>query len=168
MNKTLDSIPQLIHSIRGQRVILDSDLAALYGVATKVLNQAVKRNAVRFPNSFLFKLTKEEVLKTLLSRSQIVTLKRGQNIKYLPNAFTEHGALMAANVLNSPRAITTSISLIEAFIKMRRLALSVEVLARKVNALENKYDSHFAVVFDAVRELMSTPESPKRKIGFTV
>lgn len=145
---------------------MDSDLAALYGVTTKVLNQAVKRNAVRFPNSFLFKLTKEEALKARLSRSQNVTLKRGQNIKYLPNAFTEHGALMAANVLNSPRAITTSISLIEVFIKMRRLALSVEVLAQKVNALENKFDSQFAIVFDAIRELMSTPESPKREIGF--
>jgi ORF6N domain len=101
----LAKIEQRIYSIRGVRVILDSDLAALYGVSTKAFNQAVKRNVSRFPEDFMFRLSKEEAEAIQLSRSQNVTLKRGQNVKYLPYAFTEHGALQAANILNSANAI---------------------------------------------------------------
>lgn len=159
----------LILNVRGHRVILDSDLAALYGVTTKALNQAVKRNQERFPESFLFPLTMEEAQNVLLSRSQNVTLKRGQNIKYLPNAFTEHGALMAANVLQSKQAIAMSIELINTFIRLRQMALSVEELARKVEALErgfNKHGDDFKLVFDALRQLLTPPVKPRREIGF--
>jgi len=104
----IEAVEPLIREIRGERVILDFDLARLYGVPTRALNQAVKRNADRFPPDFLFRLTESEARGTLRSRSQFVTLKRGQNIKYLPYAFTEHGAIMAANVLSSPRAVEMS------------------------------------------------------------
>ena len=112
-------IARLTHSIRDQRVILDADLAALYGVPTKRLNEQVKRNASRFPSDFLFRLTSDEAEGCWRSRSQIATLKRGQNIKYLPYAFTEHGALMAANILSSPSAVAMSVYVIRAFVKMR-------------------------------------------------
>ena len=102
----------MIRTFRGTRVMLDRDLAQIYGVPTKVFNQAVKRNAARFPEDFMFRLTKEEVEAVRVSRSQIVTLKRGENVKYLPCAFTEYGALMAANILNSPRAVQMSIFVI--------------------------------------------------------
>lgn len=113
------TIEKKIFLIRGQRVMIDSDLAELYGVPTKVFNQAVKRNRSRFPDDFCFRLTKEESLTILHSRSRSVTLKRGQNIKYLPYAFTEHGAVMAANVLNSPRAVQMSVLVIRVFVKLR-------------------------------------------------
>jgi len=101
----MPDLETLIHEIRGQKVMIDSDLARIYGVATKALNQAVKRNRDKFPADFMFRLTAKEARGIQRSRSQFVTLKRGQNIKYLPSAFTEHGAIMAANVLNSPRAV---------------------------------------------------------------
>ncbi len=155
---------EVIIRLRGQAVILDSDLAALYGVTVKRLNEQVKRNIKRFPEDFVFQLTQDEAQR---SRSQNATLKRGQNIKYLPYAFTEHGAVMAANVLKSEQAIEMSVTIVRAFVKLRRMAMSVEGLARKVNALEQKYDKQFKVVFDAVRRLMAPPpEPPKRKIGF--
>ncbi|MDX2226353.1 MAG: ORF6N domain-containing protein [Verrucomicrobiae bacterium] len=157
-------ISSLIHSVRGHRVILDSDLAALYGVTTKAFNQAVKRNADRFPEAFMFQLTPQEFQRM---RSQFVTASAKRNIRFLPHVFTEHGALMAANVLNSPSAIKMSVQLIEAFVRLRRMALSVEALARKINSLETKYDKRFQVVFDALRELMTPPpDKPKRRIGF--
>jgi hypothetical protein len=105
----VEQIDTMIRTIRGTRVMLDRDLAQIYGVPTKVFNQAVKRNAVRFPEDFMFRLTKEEAEAVWVSRSQIVTLKRGENVKYLSYAFTEYGALMAANILNSPRAVQMSI-----------------------------------------------------------
>jgi hypothetical protein len=111
----------LIYEIRGQKIILDSDLARIYGVATKAFNQAVKRNADKFPADFMFRLTARKARRLQRSRSQFVTLKRGQNIKYLPYAFTEHGAIMAANVLNSPRAVQMSVFVVRAFLKMRAL-----------------------------------------------
>ena len=155
---------EVIIRLRGQAVILDSDLAALYGVTVKRLNEQVKRNIKRFPEDFVFQLTQDEALR---SRSQNATLKRGHNIKYLPYAFTEHGAVMAANVLKSEQAIEMSVTIVRAFVKLRRMAMSVEGLARKVNALEQKYDKQFKVVFDAVRRLMAPPPEPtKRKIGF--
>jgi hypothetical protein len=160
-----DSIASLIITLRDKKVLLDSDLAALYGVATKVLNQAIKRNRDRFPEDFMFRLTTKEFADL---KSQIVTsnLTRGGR-RYLPYAFTEHGALMAANILQSPRAVQTSIAVVRAFLRLRSLALSVEQLTDKIVALENKYDRQFKTVFDAVRQLLEpTIEETKRQIGF--
>ena len=153
----------VIVRLRGQAVILDVDLAALYGVETRQLNQQVKRNPTRFPASFAFQLTSDEWNRL---RSQIVISKGRGGRRYLPYAFTEHGALMAANVLNSPKAIQASVSLVETFVKLRRLALSVEGLARKVAALESRYDASFRAVFEAIRDLMEPPEPPRKRIGF--
>ena len=125
----IHSPQDVIRRVRGQAVILDSDLAALYGVTTKRLNELVRRNRKRFPPDFVFQLSWSE---TQISRSQNATLKHGYNIKYRPYAFTEHGAIMAANVLNSPRAAEMSVMVVRAFIRLRRMALSVEGLARKV------------------------------------
>jgi len=149
--------------VRGHAVILDTDLAALYGVAVKRLNEQVRRNPDRFPETFMFRLTDTEWLSL---RSQNATLKRGQHRKYLPLVFTEHGAIMAATVLNSPRAIQMSVAVVTAFVKLRRMALSVEGLARKVDELERRYDKQFKVVFDAVRRLMTPPAPPRKPIGF--
>ena len=153
----------LILRIRGHAVILDSDLAALYGTTTKKLNQQVKRNNERFPDEFVFQLTEKE---WNALRSQFVTSKKGRGgRRYMPHAFTEHGALMAANVVNSELAIQMSIAVVQAFVKIRRLALSTEGIARKVNQLEKKYDEQFKVVFQAIRELIMAPEEPSKKIG---
>lgn len=149
--------------LRGQAIILDADLAALYGVTVKRLNEQVRRNIKRFPEDFVFQLTLAEGQR---SRSQFATLKRGQNIKYLPYAFTEHGATMAANVLRSERAEEMSVAVVRAFVKLRRMALSVESLARKVATLEQRYDSSFRAVFEAIRDLMEPPQSPRKRIGF--
>jgi hypothetical protein len=159
-----DSIATLIFTARGHKVMLDSDLAALYGVPTKRFNEAVKRNADRFPEDFMFQLTKEE-FEAL--RSQFATSNAGRGgRRYAPFAFTEHGALMAANVLNSPRAVLTSIAVVRAFLRLRGLALSVEQLALKVASLENRYDDQFKIVFDAIRQLLAPPDPPRKKIGF--
>lgn len=152
-----------ITRVRGHAVILDADLAALYGVTVKRLNQQVTRNRERFPEDFCFRLTESE-WRSL--RLQNATLKRGQHRKYLPHVFTEHGAIMAATVLNSPQAVQMSLAVVRAFVKLRRMALSVAGLARKVAELEKKYDASFRVVFDAVRRLMNPPESPRKRIGF--
>ena len=131
-----------------------------------VLNEQVRRNRERFPDDFMFQLTPEEAKATERSRSQIATLKRGQNLKYRPLAFTEHGALMAANVLASKTAIAASVEVVRAFVRLRQLLASNEELARKREVLEKKYDQQFKIVFDAIRELM-TPPSPRAKpIGF--
>ena len=114
-------IESLIRTIRGQKVILDADLAFIYGVPTKRLNEQVRRNRNRFPADFLFRMTREEAEAVLRSRSQIATLKRGHNIKYQPYAFTEQGAIMAANILNSPRAVRMSVYVVRAFVRMREL-----------------------------------------------
>jgi hypothetical protein len=151
--------------IRGQKVLLDADLAQLYGISTSRFNQAIKRNLDRFPEDFLFQLNGEEVNSL---RSQIVILKtgRGQHRKYRPYAFTEHGAIMAATVLNSARAIAMSVEVVRAFVRLRELLLSNAELSRKLDELESKYDEQFRVVFDAIRQLMSKEEMPKRRIGF--
>ena len=155
---------EVIIRLRGQAVSLDSDLAALYDVTVKRLNEQVKRNQDRFPEDFVFQLTENE-WKNL--RSQSATSRGHGGRRYMPFAFTEHGAIMAATVLNSPQAVTMSLAVVRAFVKLRRMAMSVEGLARKVNALEQKYDKQFKVVFDAVRRLMAPPPEPtKRKIGF--
>ena len=159
----LANIAPLIFTIRDQRVILDSDLASLYGVTTKRLNEQVRRNRERFPEDFVFQLTREEFD---LLRSQYATSSSHGGRRYLPYAFTEHGAIMAANVLESPRAINMSVGVVRAFIRLRRMALSVEELSRKVASLERKYDGQFGAVFDALRELLTPPEKPKRRIGF--
>ena len=154
----------VITRVRGHAVILDADLAALYGVTVKRLNQQVTRNRERFPEDFCFLLTENE-WRSL--RLQNATLRRGQHRKYMPHVFTEHGAIMAATVLNSPQAVQMSVAVVRAFIRLRRMALSVAGLARKVDELERKYDKQFKVVFDAVRRLMSPPESPRKRIGFS-
>lgn len=164
----LERIERTIIVVRGEKVMLDSDLAEIYSVETRVLNQAVKRNSDRFPVDFMFQLTTEEAEAIRRSRSQSVTLKRGENIKYLPYAFTEHGALMLANVLNSERAAQTSVQVVRAFVKLRQMLASNAELARKLAVLEKKYDAQFKIVFDAIRALMSPPAKPKREIGFHV
>lgn len=154
---------QCIVRLRGQSVMLDSDLAAIYGVAVKRLNQQMTRNRDRFPDDFCFQLTESE-WRSL--RLQNATLKRGQHRKYMPYVFTEHGAIMAATVLNSSQAVQMSVAVVRAFLKLRRMALSVEALARKVAALEQKYDANFREVFQAILQLMTPPDPPRRKIGF--
>jgi len=162
----MEHIERAIIVVRGEKVMLDSELAEIYGVETKVLNQAVKRNVSRFPVDFMFQLTPEE---TESLRSQIVTSNEGRGgRRYLPYAFTEHGALMLANVLNSARAAQTSVMVVRAFVKLRQMLASNAELARKLAAMEKKYDAQFKVVFDAIRQLMSPPAKPKREIGFHV
>lgn len=145
--------------------MLDADLAELYGVPTKRLNEAVHRNTARFPEDFMFQLSREEADSL---RSQIATLKpgRGQHRKFLPYAFTEQGVAMLSGVLQSPRAIQVNIAIMRAFVRMRRMLISHEDLARKVDALEGKYDAQFRGVFDAIRALMEPPKTPRRRIGF--
>ena len=166
----IEKIAPLVHTVRGERVLFDADLATLYGVPTKALNQAVKRNLDRFPADFMFRLTKDEAKAISASRSQIVTLKRGQNIKYLPYAFTEHGIAMLSSVLRSPRAIEVNIAIMRTFVQLRRLMDSNRDLARKIEALEKRYDEQFAVVFGAIKRLIAEDEvrkaGPKRRIGF--
>ena len=160
----VEIIENKIYLIRNKKVMLDSDLAELYDVETKVINQAVKRNIARFPEDFMFQLNKEEA--SGLSRSQIVTLKRGQNIKYLPHAFTENGVAMLSSVLNSERAIQVNIQIMRTFTKIREMLLSHKDLKHKIEEMEKKYDAQFKIVFNAIKELMSQPEKPIRKIGF--
>ena len=170
----IERIERSILLIRGHKVMLDRDLASLYGVTTKVLNQAVKRHKDRFPEDFMFQLTIEEAriwwteVRGSGLRSQIVTLKRGQHIKYRPHAFTEHGILMLSSILNSERAIKVNIEIMRAFVRLRRMLASHADLAKKLETLEKKYDAQFKVVFEAIRELMKPPEVKKRPIGFLV
>ena len=171
MSNSLAAIPierveQTILLVRGEKVILDADLAKLYGVATKRLNEQVRRNRERFPDDFMFQLSIEEARFSHRSRSQIATLKRGQNIKYLPYAFTEHGAIMAANVLNSKTAVAASVQVVRAFVRLRQMLASNAELARKLEGLERKYDHQFKIVFDAIRQLMIPPQTKRKQIGF--
>ena len=146
--------------------MLDRDLAVLYGVTTKAFNQPVKRHKDRFPSDFMLQLTMEEA-QALRSRSQSVTLKRGQNIKYRPYAFTEHGILMLSSVLSSERAIQVNIEIMRTFVRLRLLLASNAELAKKLEELELKYDHQFKVVFDAIRQLMMPTEPKRKQIGFT-
>ena len=164
-----EQIQQAILFIRGQRVMLDRDLAALYGVETKNLNKAVRRNLERFPADFMFQLTLDEAEACAASRFQFGTLKRGQNIKYLPQVFTQEGVSMLSSVLSSPRAVQVNIAIMRAFVRLREMLLSNAGLARKLADLERKYDSQFKAVFDAIRQLMAPPPAPpKPEIGFHV
>jgi hypothetical protein len=164
-----ENIASLVRGVRGEKVLLDADLARLYGVRTKALNQAVKRNLERFPPDFMFQLSAQEADALPASRSQTVTLKRGQNLKYLPYAFTEQGVAMLSSVLRSPRAAEVNIAIMRTFVQLRRLMDSNRHLARKIEALEKKYDEQFAVVFDAIKRLIAEENGrkalPKRRIG---
>lgn len=165
----LQPVEPPIVEIRGQCVMLDFDLAAAYGVLTKALNQAVKRNRGRFPADFVFRLSTAEAKKARRSRSQSVTLKRGQNVKYLPWAFTEHGALMAASVLNSPRAVEMSVFVIRAFIRLRAYARGHAEIAKRLDVLERRvtdHDENLREMFNALRALLKPPPRSRREIGF--
>jgi len=164
----MEVVRSRIYLLRGKKLLLDSDLAELYGVETKRLNEQVRRNLSRFPADFMFQLTDQEVAGL---RSQIATLKtgRGSHRKYTPYAFTEQGIAMLSSVLHSERAVQVNIAIMRAFVQMRELALSNRELARKLDALERKHAEHdrqFVVVFDAIRQLMTPVEKQKRKIGF--
>jgi hypothetical protein len=183
-----EAVERLIISLRGQKVILDSDLAALYGVTTKRLNEQFRRNRKRFPEDFAFQLTAEELtdirsqiatssLSLTSMRSQNATASK-RNVRYRPWAFTEHGALQAANILNSPRAVQMSVFVIRAFIKMRETLLGTRDLAKKLAALEKqltgRLDAHEVAIVHVLQELMQIlnpppppPEAPRPKIGFS-
>jgi hypothetical protein len=159
----VERIERTILVLRGHKVLLDVDLAAMYGVEAKALNQAVKRNLDRFPEDFMFQLTEEE---TEILRSQIVTSRSWGGRRYLPYAFTEQGVAMLSSVLHSPRAVQVNIEIMRAFVRLRQMLQQNTELARKLATLEKKYDAQFKVVFDAIRELMTPPVKPKRRIGF--
>lgn len=159
-----EKVTEKILLVRGHKVMLDRDLAKLYGVPTKALNQAVTRNRERFPDDFMFQLSLEEANKIL--RSQNVTLKRGQHAKYRPRAFTEQGVAMLSSVLKSKRAAQVNIAIMRAFVKLREILATHKDLARKLEEMEEKYDAQFKAVFDAIRQLMSPPTRAMRRIGF--
>jgi uncharacterized protein YjcR len=161
----VERIEKAILFIRKQKVMLDADLAELYGVETRVLVQAVKRNLERFPEDFMFQLNKEEAD---FLRSQVVTLKkgRGQHSKYLPYVFTEQGVAMLSSVLRSQSAIQVNIEIMRAFIRLRQMLAANADLARKLDVMEKKYDAQFKEVFEAIRRLMAPPEPKRRPIGF--
>ena len=165
-----ENVAPLILLLRAEKVLLSEHLAELYAVPVRVLNPAVKRNISRFPDDFMFQLTREEAEVILRSRSQFVTLKRGENIKYLPYAFTEQGIAMLSSVLRSPRAVEVNIAIMRTFVQLRRLMDSNRTLARKIDAMEKKYDEQFTVVFDAIKRLIAEDQTrkagPKRRIGF--
>jgi len=163
----MEIIEQKIFLIRGQKVMLDRDLAQLYGVETRVLNQAVRRNIDRFPADFMFSLTRDEIMRIsqfVISSTQI----RNETLKFAKSvlAFTEQGVAMLSTVLNSKRAIEVNILIMRAFVKLREMIASNKELAKKLDELEKKYDAQFKVVFDAIRQLMTPPTKKQRKIGF--
>jgi hypothetical protein len=156
-------IERAIVLLRGCRVMLDQDLAEMYGVETKVLNQAVRRNPERFPPDFMIRLTSQEVA---ILRSQFVTSRSWGGHRWRPYAFTEQGVAMLSSVLRSPRAVAVNIEIMRAFVRLRRLLLENADLSRKLAALERKHDGQFRVVFEAIRELMEPAPTPERRIGF--
>lgn len=186
-----DQLAPLVIRLRRENVILDADIAALYGVETKRLNEAVKRNIERFPADFMFQLTEEE-LENLRSqivtsspgsislrsqfatlnaetdslRSQSVTPKRGQHRKYLPYAFTEQGVAILSSVLRSPHAVDVNIAIMRTFVQLRFLMQSNKFLAEKIEKLEEKYDQNFQIVFDAIKQLITADSIPSKELGF--
>ncbi len=160
-----ESIARRILFIRGQKVIIDSDLALLYGVSTKYLKQQVRRNFERFPADFMFELTEPEKNEVVANCNHLSKLKFSP---YLPFAFTEYGALMAANVLNSTKAIKVSVQIVRTFVRLRQMLASNEELVRKLESLEKKYDEQFKMVFEAIHQMLILPGKPKRSFGFTV
>jgi hypothetical protein len=167
MTSTSTALTSRIRTIRGQKVMLDADLAELYGVTTGALVQAVKRNPVRFPQDFMFSITKQEVanLKSQFVISSSETRTWGGR-RSAPYAFTEQGVAMLSSVLKSDRAVQVNIEIMRAFVRMRDLLGQNRDLTKRLNDLESKYDRQFKVVFDAIRELMTPPAAPKRRIGF--
>ncbi len=160
----IEKIEKAIYLIRGEKVMLDRDLAGLYEVETKALNRAVKRNLQRFPSDFMFQLTEDEAD---LLRCQIGTSKKGRGgRRYFPYVFTEQGVAMLSSVLNSERAVIVNIEMMRAFVKLRQLLASNTELSRQLAELESKYDKQFKVVFEAIRQLMSTPVRERKEIGF--
>ncbi len=163
---SIERIERAIFLIRGQKVMLDRDLAELYGVETKVLKQAVRRSIKRFPDDFMFELTKEEFENW---RSQFVTSNRDKmGLRYKPMAFAEQGVAMLSSVLRSERAIEVNIAIMRAFVQLREMLASNVELSRKLKQMEKKYDKQFKIVFEAIRQLMTPPEKPRKKIGFVV
>jgi len=158
-----EAIASRIYLIRGQKVMLDRDLAELYGVTTKRLNEQVRRNQRRFPEDFLLLLTESEKAELVAKCDHL------QNLKFsptLPVAYTEHGALMAASILKNDRAAEVSIYVVRAFVQLRQMLATHADLKRKIEGMEAKYDEQFQVVFEAIRQLLEEDEKPKRKIGF--
>jgi hypothetical protein len=153
-----------IFFIRGKKVMLDRDLAMLYGVETRTLNQAVRRNMKRFPEDFMFQLTPDEMKNW---KSQIViSNKEKMGLRKRPYAFTENGVAMLSSVLNSDRAITVNIQIMRTFTRLREMLMTHKDLKEKIEAMEQKYDYQFKIVFDAIKELLEPPVKPKKKIGF--
>ena len=161
-------VEQKIYLVRGHKVMLDRDLAELYGAETRILNQAVRRNIERFPEDFMFALTREEIMR--ISQIVISSAPDGRSdLKYSKNVmvFSEYGIAMLSSVLNSPRAIQVNIQIMRTFGRLREMISSNKDLSRRLDDLENKYDSQFKLVFDAIRQLMAPPDPPKKqKIGF--
>jgi len=152
--------------IRGKKVMLDRDLAGLYGVDTRALNQAVRRNRNRFPEDFMFQLTKEEMDNW---KSQIVISNKDKmGLRKRPYAFTKNGVAMLSSVLNSERAISVNIQIMRTFTKLREMLVTHKELKQKIEEMEKKYDAQFKIVFDAIRQIMTTPEAKEKKIGFRV
>lgn len=158
-------IERRILLIRGQRVMVDADLAMLYGVATKRLKEQVKRNPGRFPADFMFELTAEEKGEVVANCDHLTKLKYSP---YLPLVFSEHGVLMLANVLNNTRAVEMSVQIVRTFVRLRTMLATHKALARQIEEMEKKYDDQFRIVFDTLRLLLEPPEKPKRRIGFDV
>lgn len=162
-------IESRIYLIRGKKVMLDSDLAEMYGVATKALKQAVNRNWDRFPEDFMFELNVEE--SGTLSRSQNVTLKRGENLKYLPYVFTEHGVLMLSSVLRSPKAVQVNIQIMRVYSKMKELLQTNKDILLKLEQLERKVEKHdedVVIIFNYLKQLVAAPEQQRASIGFKI
>lgn len=174
VNLPIERVETVILLIHGENVIIDRELARLYGVSTKVLNQAVRRNLNRFPEDFMFQLTMDEARAWWREsgrarlRSQNVTLEltRGQHIKYRPYAFTEHGILMLSSVLKSERAVQVNIQIMRTFVRLRQMLASNAELAKKLAELEGKYDRQFKIVFEAIRQLMTPTPTKAKPIGF--
>jgi len=163
MTAPMERVADRILSIRGHRVMLDADLAELYGVATKRLNEAVRRNAARFPEDFMFRLMPDEAESL---RSHYATSKGRGGRRYIPYAFTELGVAMLSSVLNSERAVQVNVAIMRAFVRLRELAASHKDVHRRLDEMEGKVDRQFKVVFDAIRALMEPPAKPRRRIGY--
>ncbi len=158
----IENLINKIIFLRGQKVMLDIDLAKLYGVETRVLNQAVARNLERFPKDFMYQLTNKEFI---ILKSQFVTSSWGGR-RYPPYAFTEQGIAMLSSVLHSERAIKVNITIMRAFVKLRELLLTNKELSQKLQEMEQKYDKQFKIVFEVLQQLMETPDKPRKEIGF--